>query len=337
MKKIRILLTAFIIILCFSTYAQKGPLFESKIADFGDIQLEYLDFGGEGLPLIWIQDYHIYHDDTIAYRDDLQYYKNLSDQFRVLAPIRRSYGRSSDTKHGYDVPTQAEDVLRFLDFMGIDRAVFWGRTPGMEEVIWIAEHHPERAAGLIIWMGIPGEGCFTTDNPMLEEFNRNYGITACDLEERFLKVAGPRETYQPHYFSVKGKSIDVPLLHHVDLPLDTLRTNSMELRRVDRFESYGDRIGSPELLESEFCGNKEAQQYFTDLFSDKERVKEIRQAYMDCNNVQAAYEHLLEAFGDQYIRGSAYKPGGDYLEHVKVVEGETRRFMEELENEEQEK
>ncbi len=313
-----------------SLFAQKGPLFESRMADLGDITLEYLDFGGDGLPLIWIQDYHIYHDDTVIYRDDLQYYKNLSDEFRVLAPIRRSYGRSSDTDHGYDVATQAEDILRFLDYMDIDRAVFWGRTPGMEEAIWIAEHHPERTAGLIIWMGIPGEGCFNSQNPLIEEFNRNYGVTACDLEERFLKVAGPRETFKPHYFDTPGKSIDVPLLHYTDLPLDTLRTNSMELRRVDRFERMGDRIRSSEALESNFCGNREAQQYFADLFGDPARVEEIRQAFRECNNVQWAYEELLDAFGDQYRRGTPYTPGDDYLEHVKVLEEETRKFMREV-------
>jgi hypothetical protein len=32
------------------------------MVDLGEIQLEYMDFGGEGIPFIWVQDFHNYFE-----------------------------------------------------------------------------------------------------------------------------------------------------------------------------------------------------------------------------------------------------------------------------------
>jgi pimeloyl-ACP methyl ester carboxylesterase len=62
---------------------------------------------------------------------------------------RRGYGQSDDVGWGYDVATQAEDILGFMDALRIERAVLVGRHPTTQDMTWIAEHHPERLAGLV--------------------------------------------------------------------------------------------------------------------------------------------------------------------------------------------
>jgi pimeloyl-ACP methyl ester carboxylesterase len=98
--------------------------YKSKIADLGDIKLQYMDFGGHGPTLIWIQDFHNYFEGVYQDSSYSTFFKDLSKEFRVIAPIRRGYGQSTDTRWGYDVATQAKDLLHFMDALAIKRAVF---------------------------------------------------------------------------------------------------------------------------------------------------------------------------------------------------------------------
>ena len=70
-------------------------------------------------------------------------------------PIRRGYGLTEDPGQGYDAAGIGRDMAAMLDALGIARAVFVGRTPSQNDMLWLAENHPERMAGMILLEGGP--------------------------------------------------------------------------------------------------------------------------------------------------------------------------------------
>ena len=104
--------------------AQDGAEFsyESKFIEAGGVRLHYLDFGGQGLPLIFV------HSESRDAHTYAEFAPRFSDAYRVLAVTRPGYGESEDPGDGYDVPAQAEKLIDFLDALGIGRAVFAGNS-----------------------------------------------------------------------------------------------------------------------------------------------------------------------------------------------------------------
>lgn len=75
------------------------------MADLGEIQLEYFDYGGEGPTLIIVQEFHNYYSGPTAFPPDhplIRFYKSLSKEFRVLATLKSGFARSPDSQWGYD-------------------------------------------------------------------------------------------------------------------------------------------------------------------------------------------------------------------------------------------
>lgn len=96
------------------------PLYESRFVEANGIRLQYMDFDGSGLPLIFVQDIHNYFEDEEPYFRDLwsAFYVRFTDDHRVLATVKRGYGESDDPGWGYDVVTQSEDPLELMDALG---------------------------------------------------------------------------------------------------------------------------------------------------------------------------------------------------------------------------
>jgi parallel beta-helix repeat protein len=180
---------------------------ESRFVDARGIRLHYLDFGGSGLPLLfvhdWYEDAHTWTAMAPAY----------AGAHRVLAMTRRGYGESDDVGWGYDVGTQAEDILGFMDALGIERAVIVGRHPTTQDMTWIAEHHPERAAGLVYLYHAmypsPGDARWLRDRAFAEMFMR-YG--GCWMGEEAYARGAPRLLYRPHYADEERRRIEVPAI-----------------------------------------------------------------------------------------------------------------------------
>ena len=131
MKKISIILFTVVAFRLFGTNVAKAqidpePLYESKFVETREIRLQYMNFGGEGLPVIFLQDFHNYFQPSFTEINYEKFLAQFSDHYRVLAPIRWGYGKSDDTGYGYDVATQSEDLLGFMDALGIERAVLVG-------------------------------------------------------------------------------------------------------------------------------------------------------------------------------------------------------------------
>lgn len=272
----------------------EAPIVESGLAQVRGLQLEYFEFGSSGLPVVWIQDHHDnFRASTFGQEFAEQwvaFLRRFADSFRLIAPVRRGWGGSGDPGHGFDVATQAEDVLGLLDAKGIDRAVFVGRTIATQEVMWIAEHHPERAIALV-FLGTP----FTTGtdkrvppSPAVDRWTEMYN-RACDVgagveADRRLT---PRNAYRAHFYHDPGLTIDVPALLILHPVVDR---EGMNLRRLDRAEA-GQIDRSCHL---------ETQAYFDELGRDSVRLSELREIFArESGALEDVRRALRDVFGER--------------------------------------
>jgi pimeloyl-ACP methyl ester carboxylesterase len=112
----------------------------------GPTSIHYRESGG-GIPLLFLHGgwgYEVYpFDYQIA---------ALSDRFRILIPDRSGYGKSSPISSlpADFHPRAAEEMLRFMDALHIDRAVLWGHSDGAVMAALLGLGAPDRVRGLIL-------------------------------------------------------------------------------------------------------------------------------------------------------------------------------------------
>jgi len=107
------------------------------------VQLEVLDWGGTGLPMVFLSGLgntaHIW--DNFA--------PKFTDKHHVYAITRRGFGRSTHTNTGYTSERLADDILAVLDQLKIAMPVLIGHSVGGEELSAIGTHYPKRVSALI--------------------------------------------------------------------------------------------------------------------------------------------------------------------------------------------
>lgn len=124
------------------------PSYESAFVHVDGTRLHYLDFGGEGVPVVFV---HSESWDAHTYE---AFAPRFADQARVLAVTRPGYGASEGLPDSFSIAAQAEALVAFLDALGIERAVFAGNSSPTKYLTYLAEHHPERVAGLVYLAGL---------------------------------------------------------------------------------------------------------------------------------------------------------------------------------------
>ncbi|MFP4138102.1 MAG: alpha/beta fold hydrolase [Halomonas sp.] len=107
------------------------------------IELNYLDTGGEGVPLVVI---HGLFGSADNWRSHL---KAWEGRRRVVAVDLRNHGRSPHAE-GMGYTAMAEDVAALLDRLSIERAHLLGHSMGGKVAISLARLAPERIASLIV-------------------------------------------------------------------------------------------------------------------------------------------------------------------------------------------
>ena len=261
--------------------------YKSKIADLGDIKLQYMDFGGNGSTLIWIQDFHNYFDEVYQDTSYSTFFKDLSKEFRVLAPIRRGYGQSTDTRWGYDVATQAGDLLRFMDALAIKKAIFYGRVPAAQDMTWIAEHHPERIAGLI-YDGNPVLLADCYDKEVLE-FVENWSILAPDFEkEKQKRIVLSRLSWRPDFLTNDKLRINIPVLRFINNKYNWPNPN-IGVLESGYLEQW---------ISENIPGREEEITYLRALLNDSVRTKRLYQELVECDISSAVERGMIRTFGN---------------------------------------
>jgi pimeloyl-ACP methyl ester carboxylesterase len=73
----------------------------------------------------------------------------LAQRFRVAGFTRRGHGRSERPDSGYDIETLVEDIRRYFDFLGIERATLVGHSWAGLEMPRFATKYPKRVHAVI--------------------------------------------------------------------------------------------------------------------------------------------------------------------------------------------
>jgi pimeloyl-ACP methyl ester carboxylesterase len=114
-----------------------------SIAVDAGVQLEVLDFGGNGSPIVLLPGLGA----TAHAFDEIA--PQLSASHRVIAITRRGAGSSSRPDTGFDTPRLARDVLAVIDQLKLGKVLLVGHSIAGDELTWLGGHHPERFAGLV--------------------------------------------------------------------------------------------------------------------------------------------------------------------------------------------
>jgi len=108
-----------------------------------DIDIEVLDWGGEGSPLIFLTGFgntaHVYDE----------FAQFFSPEFRVIAITRRGFGASSKPESGYGSVERSGDILGVMDSMRLRSATFAGHSLAGDELSYLGANHSDRVNGLI--------------------------------------------------------------------------------------------------------------------------------------------------------------------------------------------
>lgn len=114
-----------------------------RIAVAPQVELEVLDWGGKGEPLVFLAGFgnsgHVFDGFATAF----------VPHFRVLGITRRGFGVSSKPAAGYDTTTLVRDILTVLDSLHIQRASFAAHSFGGSELNFLGAHVPERVNRLV--------------------------------------------------------------------------------------------------------------------------------------------------------------------------------------------
>lgn len=105
-----------------------------------------------GAPVVWIHGGSI--EESSVMLADLE---PLGDRARVLCPDTRGHGLSQKFERiaDYTYPRKAEDLLLWLDALGVARAVWGGASMGAALSLWVAAHRPDRVGAVISISGPP--------------------------------------------------------------------------------------------------------------------------------------------------------------------------------------
>ena len=107
------------------------------------VRLEVLDWGGSGRPLLLLAGL----GDSAHVFDDIA--PSLAARYRVVGVTRRGHPRSSSPASGYTTARLAEDLVRVMDAVGLQRPVVVGHSFAGEEMHVLGARFANRIAGLV--------------------------------------------------------------------------------------------------------------------------------------------------------------------------------------------
>lgn len=304
---------------------QDSISYVAKMIRTSRMNMEYMDFGGEGNVLIHIQGVH----NASALEDNFMYYQNFvhwrdmltqaSKHYRVYAPIYRGYGNSD--KEGEDifkVENIAKDILAFMDQMNIQNASLIGRTTAPQVMFYLAEHHPDRIDAMIVsdnsmYKTIP------ISNEEIKEFMYYCSYAATDLGDRAPAIVMPSYDYEPKFYTDETQKINIPLYWPYSEEMNIIKMN---LSILDFLQPNNKSIL-----------NEEVRAYFNHLYADQDLQNRIRQYYEENDPTEKTLEALKRAFGDHLTLQNIDKvEGANFMERFHNADAITMKYLIALNN-----
>jgi len=110
----------------------------------GDFRLSYDDVGEGSIPIIFL---HGYPFDKTMWRDQLEF---LAAHYRSIACDIRGFGKSTDEKSALSIELFADDLIKFMDRLVINRAVVCGLSMGGFIALNAMKRFPSRFEALVL-------------------------------------------------------------------------------------------------------------------------------------------------------------------------------------------
>jgi 3-oxoadipate enol-lactonase len=151
-------------------------------ADLGDIRLYYED-QGEGEPIVFL------HGFTLDHRQWTPQVEFFEDRYRCIVLDSRGHGLSDAPVTGYDRASRVTDLLKFADFLKIDRFHLCGLSRGGIDAMGFAFAHQTRLLSLcLVSTGAAG---YNVGNKYskLDEIARERGVEA--VKKAWLAMTQP--------------------------------------------------------------------------------------------------------------------------------------------------
>src|ERR1043165_6409226 len=133
---------AFAILTCASLFTRpvlaqdNSPHRSSFVRVEKAVQLEVLDWGGAGRPVVLLS------GQGATAHDFDDFAPKLASSYHVYAITRRGFGNSSAPATGYDADELGDDVLAVIDSLRLRRPVLAGHSIAGEELSSIGSRHP---------------------------------------------------------------------------------------------------------------------------------------------------------------------------------------------------
>jgi non-heme chloroperoxidase len=162
-----------------------------------DVQLEVLDWGGTGRPVVLLTGL----GNTAHVFDEFA--PKLTGEYHVYGITRRGYGASSAPESGYEADRLGDDVLTVLDALKIPKPVLVGHSIAGEELSSIASRHSERIAGAVY---LDSAYSFAYYDPAVGDLN----IDLIDLQNKLQQLR--RQPPEPRPLVQELLQTDFPLL-----------------------------------------------------------------------------------------------------------------------------
>jgi pimeloyl-ACP methyl ester carboxylesterase len=284
-------------------YGQDNLLYTPKVVSTDRLTIEYMDFGGAGTPIINIQGAHNFFDKSSQAphieemnQNWIDFCHSFSDEYHVFAPLNRGFGRTDKAPKNWNVQTQVEDLISWMDFMKIEKAFFFGKGPAAQNMIYLAENYPQRVLGIVMVQQI---FVFTEINdPIVAEYKYYDELESYESPEfNNFTLSEDKEVFRPKIFSDSTLQINLPALYFYH---DVYDNRTLWKGRIDRFIEWAE--SNPEYDWSKYEANEEITSYFKKLASDKKRMLYI-QAYFEENNpAPKMIKALRRAFGSNLVQ-----------------------------------
>ena len=130
-----------------------------RITVDSSVELEVLDWGGSGPPLVLLACYvstHVYDE----------FAPQLTSEFHVYGVTRRGIGASDKPATGYAVQRSADDVLAVLDALSLPQSLLVGHSCAGQILTVFASQHSDRLRGLVYLDGASDPTRPPTDPPL---------------------------------------------------------------------------------------------------------------------------------------------------------------------------
>ena len=115
----------------------------ARRVDVGGCELAVEDHGA-GVPLVLLHGFPL----SMAMWDPIR--PGLAEVARVITPDLRGFGASDKPGGHYSMSSFADDLLRLIDALGLERIVLGGHSMGGYVTLRFAAAHADRLAGLVL-------------------------------------------------------------------------------------------------------------------------------------------------------------------------------------------